>query len=388
MNKPHKSKSMLNKLISLIFIYCIFIIVVDRSPYPEQTYQWYQQQRLEYNLRCEGDTEWLRKTSIELIKQESHDPLIGFSLAYISPNGTLSTCVSGWVHKFSELPQVTPTTAYQFASVSKTFVSDLILDLVRQDKLSLEDKLVDILPELQDISYNDPRVRNIRIRHLLEHRAGFDRAKIGVNDDMFEPQPWCPSHVEKLATISLQFNPDERMAYSNTGYCLLSRIAEEKYNQPYQNILKIRYHLNDFNNFDFVTDDIGLPSQHSAITKLNPDYNYEALASVAGLYGDAPSLALIVYNMEKSKSPNILTKPIESWCNTSVIKGCHGYMGYEYSPSPRLRFFWRDGSMSTVSALLVIDNKGGVMTMLTNVKRTSGQVPQLVKRIYELRLQE
>lgn len=375
------------QVIVLIFALFGLVIAVDQSPYPKIASDWYRWKKLEHDLRCQGEAAWLRSTAIKLIDQPNdRDPITNLSLAYLSPTGKLTTCVSGWMNKIDEEPKVETTTTYQFASVTKVFTADLVLDLIRKDKLSLEDKVVNLLPELRGLVYRDDRVKDIKVKDLLSHRAGFDRQTLGINDDMFEPEPWCPNRVQQLASVDLQFDPGTKVAYSNTGYCILSRIAEEKYQQPYRDIVKQRYQLSNFENFDFTSDDSSLPISNSAIKPLDKSYNYESLASVAGIYGDASSLVTIVHDMEKSQRPNITNRPSDNLCDFSIVKGCHGYMGYEYSTDPRLRFYWRDGSMSSVAALLVIDDKGGVMTMLNNTKQNSGNISKLVKYIYQYRL--
>ncbi|MGM8889341.1 serine hydrolase domain-containing protein [Psychrobacter sp. 1Y1] len=386
MKNSYKSKIALWQVIILIFAVAGLAVAIDQSPYPDKAYDWYQLQQLQYDLRCQGEASWLREAAIEVMKQANHDPLENISLAYKSPRGVLSTCVSGLINNSNTPIPVQPTTIYQFASVTKVFTADLILDLVRQGKLSLNDKLVDLLPELRNKTYKDARVTDIEIKYLLAHTAGFDREILGVGDNIFTANPWCPNHVEQLAETELQFSPDEKMIYSNIGYCLLSRIAEEQYQQSYRDIIRQRYHLSDFNHFDFITDNETLPIVDNAIKPLYKFYNYQSLSSSAGLYGDASSLVAIVDDMEKSQQPNITNRPNNGACDISVARGCHGFMGYEYSTDSHLRFYWRDGSMVSVAALLIIDDKGGTMAMLTNVRKDPNHISQLVEYIYQYRL--
>ena len=58
---------------------------------------------------------------------------------------------------------------FHCASVSKLFTSAGILELAEDGKLSLEDRLVDILPEL---SIADGRCENVTIRQMLTHTSG------------------------------------------------------------------------------------------------------------------------------------------------------------------------------------------------------------------------
>lgn len=89
----------------------------------------------------------------------------------------------------------------------------------------------------------DVRQREITIRHLLEHRGGWDRDK--SFDAMFEPvrfaklldvpAPAGPREVIRaMLRQKLDFNPGERYAYSNFGYCLLGRVIEKLSGMTYE----------------------------------------------------------------------------------------------------------------------------------------------------------
>lgn len=374
-------------MILMIALVAGVFVIFDQYAYADKLKEWYWIQRLQADLNCQGDSKWLRSAARDLIRQRQRDDIItNISMAYMSPSGKHSNCTAGWVNQIGEPPAVTSDTVYQLASVTKVFTADTVLQLIREGRLGLKDRLVDLLPELREVSFQDNRIKSIEVHHLLSHTAGFDRNEIGVLDDTFQPEPLCPDHVEQLATIELQFDPNERMAYSNIGYCLLSRIVEEMYQQPYRDIVRQRYQLMNYDNFDFISDNGEIPSTSSAIKPLTEPLNYESLAAAAGLYGNAADLVAFVYAMERAKHPNILDRTSDSPCDATVIWGCHGYMGYEYSADPRLRFYWRSGDMNNVSALIIIDNKGGVMSMLTNARIRARGITQLVDDIYRYRL--
>lgn len=377
----------LRHMILMIVLASSAFVIFDQCAYADKLKEWYRIQRLQADLNCQGNSKWLRSSAKNLIKQNHYnDPISNISLAYVSPSGRQSSCNAGWVNQIGESPTVTSDTVYQFASVTKVFTADIVLQLVREGRLDLNDKLINLLPELRDVSFEDNRIRSIEVRHLLSHTAGFDRSETGVLDDIFQPKPWCPEHVKRLKTIELQFAPNERMAYSNIGYCLLSRIVEEVYQQPYRDIVRQRYQLKHYDNFDFIGDNGEIPTTNSAIKPLVEPLNYKSLAAAAGLYGSATDLAALIYDMERTEHPNIIDRASDSQCDTTAVWGCHGYMGYEYGADPSLRFYWRSGDMNNVSALIIIDDKGGVMSMLTNARIRARGINQLVNDIYEYRL--
>jgi len=142
---------------------------------------------------------------------------------------------------------VKPTSLFRIASISKPITAVAILQLVERNKLNLDDHVYEVLDYETDIKAAgdkfDPRLREVTIRHLLEHRGGWDRNK--SFDAMFQPvrfskQVGVPAPADQSAVIKamlsqrLDFDPGERYAYSNFGYCLLGRVIEKLSGQRYE----------------------------------------------------------------------------------------------------------------------------------------------------------
>ncbi|SHM97882.1 CubicO group peptidase, beta-lactamase class C family [Cyclobacterium lianum] len=116
------------------------------------------------------------------------------------------------------------STMIELASVTKQFTAACIGVLVEQGKLSLNQDVRTVVPELP--FYGD----TIRIRHLLNHTSGirnhnvlldlkgFDYAHRGYTNEM----------IEELMFRQMGINnaPGEKMLYSNTNYVLLKLIVE------------------------------------------------------------------------------------------------------------------------------------------------------------------
>ncbi|MFT5325262.1 MAG: N-acyl-D-amino-acid deacylase [Planctomycetaceae bacterium] len=146
---------------------------------------------------------------------------------------------------------VQPTSLFRVASISKPITAVAILQLVEQKKMKLDDKVFEVLDFEVDIKAAgdkfEPRLRDITIRHLLEHRGGWDRGQ--SFDAMFQsvrfakqvgvPAPANQAAVIKaMLTQKLDFDPGVRYAYSNFGYCLLGRVIEKLGGQTYETYLK------------------------------------------------------------------------------------------------------------------------------------------------------
>lgn len=146
-----------------------------------------------------------------------------------------------------------PSDRFRIASISKMFVATVTLQLVEEDKLSLEDTLTDRLPE--DIADGLPNTDEITIRQLLQHTSGL-ADYIDNNDFDRRVENTSPTHVwtarEAIAyayDLEPEFDPDEDFYYSNTNYLALELIIEEIAGTTLAEVLRSRIHsplgLND-----------------------------------------------------------------------------------------------------------------------------------------------
>lgn len=149
--------------------------------------------------------------------------------------------------------KVSPTSLFRIASLSKPITAVAILQLVEKGKLSLDAKVFEVLGEefsLPEGDAIDARLRDITIRHLLEHRGGWDRGR--SFDAMFQsvrfarkvgvpPPAGARDVIRAMLDVPLDFDPGERYAYSNYGYCLLGRVIEKVTGSPYED--HVREHV-------------------------------------------------------------------------------------------------------------------------------------------------
>ncbi|MEY2410828.1 MAG: hypothetical protein QOF48_3498 [Verrucomicrobiota bacterium] len=151
----------------------------------------------------------------------------------------------GWADRALKI-RATPDSLFRIASISKPFTAVAVLQLVEQNKLSLDAPVYEFLelaaqqPKALSL---DERWKRITLRHLLHHTAGWDRDASG--DPMFKsreiasafslPPPAGPAAIIRwMLGKPLDFDPGSRYAYSNFGYCLLGRVIEKATGQPYE----------------------------------------------------------------------------------------------------------------------------------------------------------
>ncbi|NQT15271.1 MAG: serine hydrolase, partial [Planctomycetes bacterium] len=146
--------------------------------------------------------------------------------------------------------KATPTSLFRIASISKPITAIAVLQLVERKRLSLDDKVFDLVkhePHLEEGRSPDPRRHSITVRHLLQHRGGWNRK--ASFDPMFQSvrfakslgvdPPAGPDEVIRcMLGQPLEFEPGQRYAYSNYGYCLLGRVIEALTDRTYEEYVK------------------------------------------------------------------------------------------------------------------------------------------------------
>jgi N-acyl-D-amino-acid deacylase len=143
---------------------------------------------------------------------------------------------------------VQPDALFRIASLSKPITSAGILMLAEQGKLKLDDpvlKYISLKPATPPGGQVDKRWETITIRHCLHHTGGWDRGKPGGFDPIGVPSrisralkidgPPTPQDVVRyMMGQPLDFEPGEKMAYSNLGYLLLGRAIETVTGSKYE----------------------------------------------------------------------------------------------------------------------------------------------------------
>ncbi len=128
--------------------------------------------------------------------------------------------------------RATPSTNYRLASVTKQFTATAVLKLVDQGKLSLDSRLIDILPGMPNYAHD------VRIRHLLNHTSGLVDYEDFVPDSQ-TVQVLDADVLKLLSKIdSVYFPAGAKFRYSNSGYALLALVVEAMSGQSFAQFLK------------------------------------------------------------------------------------------------------------------------------------------------------
>ncbi len=135
---------------------------------------------------------------------------------------------------------------FRIASISKPVTAVAVLKLVEGGKLDLEQRAFDIV-KAEPLGEGDARLRQITIRQLLHHTAGWDREK--SFDPMFRSRRIAeaagmdtpampPAIIRYMLGQPLDFEPGSRYAYSNFGFCALGRVIEKVAGKTYEEFVR------------------------------------------------------------------------------------------------------------------------------------------------------
>ena len=150
----------------------------------------------------------------------------GFAYLVIRGETMLSSGATGWANIAEQKPN-NLNTKFRIGSITKSFTAVAVLQLVEQERLSLDDPLSRYFEGF-------PNGDQILLRHLLTHTSGIVDAKPEEAPfKLDEPYP-MNDHVDWMKTRKLAFEPGEQWGYGNSAYILLGLVVERvSGSQPY-----------------------------------------------------------------------------------------------------------------------------------------------------------
>lgn len=344
----------------------------------------------------------------------------GGALAVVKDRRLVYAKGYGWADRERKIP-ATPASLFRIASISKPITAVGVLKLVEEGRLSLEAKAFDIVraePLLKDGAKADDRLARITVRQLLDHTAGWDR------DKSFDPMFRATRIAEATGTVPpakpdavirymlgqpLDFDPGQRYAYSNFGYCVLGRVIEVITGQSYEKFMQqrvlapagirrmrlgatldakqakgeVRYYAKD----EKLTDNI-FPDGARQVTWPYGGFHLEAMDAHGGWIASAVDLARFAAALDNPNASPLLKPetfrtmyaPPEppAWRDDAgkladAFYGC-GWMVRPHAASGRANY-WHSGSLPGTATLLVRRWDGLSWAVLFNQRSEDSKLP-------------
>ncbi len=135
---------------------------------------------------------------------------------------------------------ISAATNFRLASVTKQFTAAAVMLLVRDGRLSYDDRLGRFFPGFPDYG------KDITVRELLRHTSG-----LPDYEDLMAPapagRPMEEIQIKDAGVLELlmhagagKFEPGTKWAYSNSGYVLLGLIVEKVSGLPFPSFMRER----------------------------------------------------------------------------------------------------------------------------------------------------
>jgi D-alanyl-D-alanine carboxypeptidase len=171
-------------------------------------------------------------------------------------NGPTWVGASGTLEQAGSVP-VTTEARFRIASITKVFVSVVVLQLVEEAKLQLDDPLSRHLPAYPD--------QGVTIRQLLNHTSGvpdysmsdaFNKERLDHRDRRWT----APEVLALVKDVKPDFAPGTDYAYSNTNYILLGEAIRNVSERSWEQEVRRR-----------ILDPLNLDSTHIAGSERVPE---------------------------------------------------------------------------------------------------------------------
>jgi D-alanyl-D-alanine carboxypeptidase len=188
---------------------------------------------LQTNLLAQENPE-SKKIDQWLTHLEKNNQFMG-SVTVLKDGETIHSKAYGFIHVDGEnkIP-ANSKTKYRIGSITKTFTSVMILQLVEEGKLSLDDKLAKYFP---DVKASDA----ITVDLLLQHRSGLGSITSDPTYlDWSTAEKSREQMMGKILAMPTAFSPNEKTEYSNTNFLLLGYIIEDITGKSYADELASR----------------------------------------------------------------------------------------------------------------------------------------------------
>ncbi len=169
----------------------------------------------------------------DLMKEE---PMVGGAVWFFHKGRPAAKVLHGMAD-LEENRRVDEHTIFHWGSVTKTLTGIAVMQLRDQGRLSLDDPVVEYLPELRKVHNPYGDMESITIRQVMTHSAGFRAGTwpwgTGEPWQPFEPTEWSQL-VAMLPYTKIEFEPGSRFSYSNPAIIFLGRIIELLTGEDYE----------------------------------------------------------------------------------------------------------------------------------------------------------
>ena len=337
------------------------------------------------------DATW-RETVRIVAAEASERRVAGGTLAFRSHGRTLGIASFG-LADVATGRAATDDTLYHWASMTKMVTAVALMQLRDRGLLSLDDPIVNYLPEVRQVHDRFGPIDRITLGMLLSHTAGFRAPTFPWGGD----KPWHPHEPSEWSQIAammpyteIEFEPGSRYGYSNVGTSMLGRVIEIVSGERYEQYVEkhILWPLEMRRTYFDLTPPYLLPLRSNNYeisggvrTARGLDFNTGATVANGGLngpvgdmlrftdfllgFGDLPRNDLVL----SRKTLAEMWRPVDRTDKWTAVMGesiGHGFFIIDDDPagSAKARYFGHTGSQLGFECFLYIDPGAGTAAVM------------------------
>ncbi|MFL1895194.1 serine hydrolase domain-containing protein [Aquimarina sp. 2-A2] len=238
-------------------------------------------------------------------------------------NGKIAL-IKGYGHlSREESIKVDENSIFQIASQSKMFTGIIVNNLILEGTLNIDKPITAYLPN-EIIEDSKKTLSKITLKNILNHSAGIPSDACSIYSKRIEGEAWLKGYskddlIADLKKLSLEFEPNSKFQYSNSGYVIVGFICENVSGLSYKELL--RKYVAD--TYDLKNTAVSLSSEQKSIlvTPYKKDNreiatkasNMGMATPASAIYSNAIDLTKILleqinaYRKEETQNPLILT---------------------------------------------------------------------------------
>ena len=325
----------------------------------------------------------------------------GFGVGVVKDNALIFANGYGLANLDYDIP-VTPSSAFNLASVSKRFTGACIAMLILDKKLSLDDPASKYLPTLAKYDHE------IRIKHLLYNTSGLHEYYQLPRPEGFGWTPYRYFDIDYCIDIALKpdsllFKPGDEWRYNNINFMLLAKVVEKVSGQSFAKFTQERIFMPLGMSNTHVNDDVTMVIKNRVL-----GYNRRTVENARGW--DAAGIAIRsegdwiqIHRNSPHHGGSGMYSSIEDlarWCiglNTTTLGGkafydlMHTRLSFNHDRNNqafglyfskyqgRTRVAWDGGDLGFSSEMVRFPDQGIAIICLSNLgsERASRRVSQI-----------
>lgn len=292
-----------------------------------------------------------------------------------------------------DLNRISPMTAFEIGSVSKTMTAALLADLILQGKASLEDPLSKFFPEGTVIPSFEGKP--VLVKHIVTHTSGLPVVPdFGSVPDMENPYANVDeaSLLKTLFSAKLQRAPGSQFEYSNYAMMLLTSIIAKRAGTDFETLLQTRLFTPTGMKSSYINlkpKEVKAAQGHMPNNKTTPAWTFKTnAAGVGGVRATLDDMVSYVQaqlgKTESSISPalKLSQQQVKTDTNTKIA------MNWMLAPLDTHLVHMHEGGTGGFSAFTVFDleKKRGVVILSDTALTSVGGLSSLGNHLLDSRL--